>query len=204
MSEFFSPTTIKGWKFIACTFNGKAVNRFRAGDEIIKHFSFVFPSKSKDGENPVGATSRSTTPTASREPKAKKQVSIDAKESKKERRGKHAADKKEEKKFPPKKFSRKSKLRRKRKRHDPLYFGPLIECKWVPRGVAREVLLLFLNNSTWLQLSRFPFHFYVREERFRQFLTSNLSNQLVNFTSVYKFSQNVPGRCWFQVAFKCL
>lgn len=95
--------------------------------ELSNIFLLFFPSKSKDGENPVGATSRSTTP--SREPKAKKQVSIDAKEGKKERRGKHAADKKEEKKFPPKKFSRKSKLKRKRKRHDPLYFGPLIECK---------------------------------------------------------------------------
>lgn len=80
--------------------------------------------RSKDGD---GATSRSTTP--SREPKAKKQVSIEAKETKK-RGGKFAADKKDEKKvFAPRKFSRKSKLKRRRRRHDPLYFGPLIECK---------------------------------------------------------------------------
>jgi hypothetical protein len=86
------------------------------------------PSKLKDGENPAGANSRSTTP--SREPKAKKQVSIDAKEGKKEKRARLAADKKTEKKvFAPRKFSRKSKLRRKRKNHNPLYFGPLIECK---------------------------------------------------------------------------
>lgn len=75
----------------------------------------------------MGETSRSTTP--SRDARAKKQVSIDTKENKRRKKGKQAADKKEEKKFSPRKFTRKSKLKRRRKRHDPLYFGPLIECK---------------------------------------------------------------------------
>lgn len=84
--------------------------------------------KSKDNENAAGATSRAATP--SREPKPKKQVSIDVKEGKKGKRGKFAAEKKEDKKiFSPRKFNRRSKLKRKRKRNDPLYFGPLIECK---------------------------------------------------------------------------
>jgi hypothetical protein len=82
--------------------------------------------KSKDSDK--GASSRSTTP--NREPKAKKQVSIDAKETKKERRGRIAAEKKDDKKaFAPKKFIRKSKFKKKRKRQSDLYFGPLVECK---------------------------------------------------------------------------
>lgn len=101
----------------------KLVKHFRASDDISFFFTFI-PRKSKDNET----GSRSATP--NREPKAKKQVSIDAKETRKEKRGKLLADKKEEKKtFSPRKFSRRSKLKRKRKRHDPLYFGPLIECK---------------------------------------------------------------------------
>lgn len=76
-----------------------------------------------------------------------------------------------------------------------------ISDRWSNASEYQEVLLekfiVVLNNSTWLQRSRFPFHFYVREERFRQFFTSNRSNQLGNFTSVYKICQNVSGR------FKC-
>lgn len=88
----------------------------------------MFRRKSKDGENAPGEASRSATP--NRDSKPKKQVSIDTKENKKGKRGgKVAVEKKEEKKFAPRKFIRKSKLKRKRKRHDPLYFGPLIECK---------------------------------------------------------------------------
>lgn len=91
---------------------------------LIAHFFKLNNRKPKDGENP----SRSVTP--SRDGKQKKQVSIDEK-TKPEKRGKFPEKKEEEKKlFATKKFSRKSKLRRKRRRHgEPLYFGPLIECK---------------------------------------------------------------------------
>lgn len=96
----------------------------RVGAVISRELFNCF-SKSKDGE---GTQSRSTTP--NREPRARKQVSIDAKETKKEKRGRLCADKKDDKKaLSPRKFIRKSKLKRRRKRHDPLYFGPLIECK---------------------------------------------------------------------------
>jgi hypothetical protein len=70
--------------------------------------------------------SRSTTPNE----KTKKQVSIDAKETKKERKGRIETEKKEVKKvFAPRKFSRRSKFRKRRKRVGELYFGPLVECK---------------------------------------------------------------------------
>lgn len=106
----------------------KLVKHFRANDEIMENIFRIARKLSKENENAAGSASRSGTP--NREPKAKKQVSIDAKETRKEKRGKFLADKKDEKKaFSPKKFSRRSKLKRKRKRHDPLYFGPLIECK---------------------------------------------------------------------------
>lgn len=79
-------------------------------------------------DNAKGSTSRSITP--NHEPKAKKQVSIDAKETKKEKSGRLASEKKEEKKvFSTKKFCRKSKFKKKRKRQTDLYFGPLVECK---------------------------------------------------------------------------
>lgn len=93
----------------------------RVEDEVLNFFC----RKTKQGENVTGETSRSVTP--SRDGKAKKQVSIDTKESKKGKRTK--PKEKEEKKLSPRKFIRKSKLKRKRKRHDPLYFGSLIECK---------------------------------------------------------------------------
>lgn len=106
--------------------NEKVVN-FGLGLVMQFCFFFSFFRRTKDGENATGETSRSATP--SRDIKAKKQVSIDTKEhTKKAKRGKPVVEKKEEKKFAPKKFIRKSK-RRKRKRNDPLYFGPLIECK---------------------------------------------------------------------------
>lgn len=114
------------------TINAMKNYRVHRGRHVVKGLALMFLEnlrsccrKSKDGE---GATSRSTTP--SREPKSKKQVSIDARETTKKRGGKLAAEKKDEKKaFAPRKFSRKSKLKRRRRRHDPLYFGPLIECK---------------------------------------------------------------------------
>lgn len=70
------------------------------------------------------------------QPKAKKQVSIEKKKKKPKenrgklcRRGKSEEEEKERRILATRKFSRRSKLKRKRRRHDQLYFGPLVECK---------------------------------------------------------------------------
>lgn len=74
--------------------------------------------------------------------KPKKQVSIERKKKKliaggKEkggklcRRGRSEEEEHERRILATRKFSRRSKLKRKRRRNEPLYFGPLVECKWV-------------------------------------------------------------------------
>jgi hypothetical protein len=66
--------------------------------------------------------------------KKKKEVSIDEKEAKQKKNStngrKCAPEKKDDRKI-PRVYTRKMKNKRKRRRHQPLYFKPLIECKFV-------------------------------------------------------------------------
>ena len=89
--------------------------------EIIFHRK----SSTKQSENEASNTPRSSPNVES----TSKKVSIVVKEDKKSKL-KGASKKDDKKTFSPKKYIRKSKLRRKRRnRHDAMYFGPQVECK---------------------------------------------------------------------------
>jgi hypothetical protein len=102
--------------------------------EFILFFYFLYSRKGNDdGKSNAGEISRTTTPITNQKTKSKKQVSIELNKNDKENRGKLCKegkkDDKDRKILATKKFTRRSKLKRKRKRHEALYFGPLVECK---------------------------------------------------------------------------
>ncbi|CAO1408806.1 unnamed protein product [Diamesa hyperborea] len=124
--------------FVEQQSGGKGVEK--VGEWLDQHTTDVSGGKASKGKgksnkNSPGENEASNTPrTSPNVESTSKKVSIVVKEDKKSKL-KSASKKDDKKAFSPKKYIRKSKLRRKRRnRHDAMYFGPQVECNFnLPR-----------------------------------------------------------------------
>ncbi|CAO1395445.1 unnamed protein product [Diamesa tonsa] len=124
--------------FVEQQSGGKGVEK--VGEWLDQHTTDVSGGKASKGKgktnkNSPGENEASNTPrTSPNVESTSKKVSIVVKEDKKSKL-KSASKKDDKKTFSPKKYIRKSKLRRKRRnRHDAMYFGPQVECNFnLPR-----------------------------------------------------------------------